>query len=101
MRALKDLSSKVATLAPGEVSAQVSEILRRYFLERYKIPAPFRTTHEIFQGTSLSGSSLRVHKYASLAALWDQLSFAPVPGTSDEAVQLVDKAILHLEEDRP
>lgn len=100
MQALKTLSSKARSLPPSEVSAQVSEILRLYFMARYRIPAPFRTTQEIFQesGTPLQA---RVHKYASLATLWDQLSFAPVPASEEESMELLAKAITALEEDGP
>lgn len=101
MQALKELSSRVRSQPPGVTSAEVSEILRQYFLARYKIPAPFRTTHELFHGGSIPGTSHRLHKYAPLADLWDQLSFAPVPASNDEAAELLMKAINYLEEDRP
>ncbi|TDU67269.1 uncharacterized protein DUF4381 [Prosthecobacter fusiformis] len=101
MNALKELATRARGLPPGAVSAEVSEILRGYFLERYKIPAPFRTTHEIFQGGGIPATSQRLHRYAPLAELWDQLSFAPVPASADESMELVAKAMTHLEEDRP
>lgn len=100
MGALKEIAAKASSQAPDVTSAQVSEVLRRYFLDRYKIPAPFRTTHEIFHGEGIPATSLKLHKYAPLADLWDQLSFAPLPATSVESVALVDKAIAYLEEDR-
>ncbi len=86
---------------PGETASQVSEVLRRYFFDRYKIPAPFRTTREIFQGDGIPATSLRLHRYASLAELWDQLAFAPLPSSGPEAKALVGKALEYLEEDRP
>jgi len=101
MGALRELHGRAGSEPPGETSAQVSELLRRYFLDRYKIPAPFRTTHEIFHGDGIPATSQRLYKYASLAELWDQLSFAPVPSSATEAVALVEKAITYLEEDRP
>lgn len=100
MKALKDIAAKASEQTPGVTSAQVSEVLRRYFLERYDIPAPFRTTREIFEGDGIPATSLKLHKYAPLAELWDELSFAPLPTTNVEAAALVDKAIAHLEEDR-
>ena len=101
MTALRELSSRARSQAPGKTAGEVSEILRQYFLVRYKIPAPFLTTHEIFEGGGIPATSQRLHKYAPLAALWDELSFAPVPATTDEAAELLAKAITHLEEDRP
>lgn len=100
MRALKELSSKARGLPPGEVSAQVSEILRRYFFDRYQIPAPFRTTHELFDGASTQPVP-RLQKYASLATLWDELSFAPAPASEEETMELLAKAISALEDDHP
>lgn len=100
MRALKELSSKARGLPPGEVSTQVSEILRRYFLDRYQVPAPFRTTQELFD-TPNAQSVPRLQKYASLATLWDELSFAPAPVSEDETMELLAKAITALEEDHP
>lgn len=101
MRALQTVSGKVRQQPPGQTSKEVSEILRWYFQDRYRIPAPFRTTHEIFQAGGIPSTSHRLHKYEPLAALWDELSFAPVPASTDEAAELVAKAIAHLEEDRP
>lgn len=100
MRALKELSAVASTQPPGLTSAQVSEVLRQYFLDRYKIPAPFRTSHELFHADGIPATSLRLHRYSALAELWDELSFAPVPAKADEAVALIEKAISHLEEDR-
>jgi len=101
MNALKNLLPQAASQPPGQTSAEVSEILRRYFFDRYNIPAPFRTTREIFESTETPPASPRLMKYASLAALWDELSFAPVPSSSQAAQALVEKAIGYLEEDRP
>ncbi|MBB5039484.1 hypothetical protein HNQ64_003756 [Prosthecobacter dejongeii] len=100
MRALKELSSKARGLPAGEVSAQVSEILRRYFLDRYQVPAPFRTTRELFDTASALPVS-RLQKYASLATVWDELSFAPAPASEEETMELLAKAINALEEDHP
>lgn len=100
MAALQALSAKSRSLPPPELAGQVSEILRRYFLQRYGIPAPFRTSGEIFD-ESASVKAPRIHKYAPLAVLWDELSFAPQPESDSEAGELLARAMTHLEEDRP
>jgi hypothetical protein len=100
MNGLKNLASRARSMPTQSVSAEVSEILRRYFMERYNIPAPFRTTHEIFESEGIPQTSPRLHKYAALANLWDELSFAPAPQTGDEVMELLAKAMTHLEEDR-
>jgi hypothetical protein len=116
LRALRQLQGIAATLEPSEVGHRVSTLLRQYLLTRYHIPAPFRTTPELFsrstpaltpQTTNLlelrtglaSTPSAPVAHFAPLAELWDRLSFAPVPATSAEALALVDSALKRIEED--
>ena len=100
MNRLRDTLAKSAQQPPTQTAADVSETLRIYFLERYKIPAPFRTTQELFVKDGIPATSLKLQKYAPLADLWDQLAFAPVPASQGEASALVQKAISYLEEDR-
>ncbi len=100
MNRLRDLLVQSSTQPPSETAMAVSETLRVYFMERYKIPAPFRTTQELFQRGGIPASSLRLNRYESLAEVWDQLAFAPIPANPAEAAALVQKAIESLEEDR-
>ena len=128
MNRLRDILVKSTQQPPTQTAADVSETLRVYFFERYKIPAPFRTTQELFVKEGIPATSLKLQKnaapaepwdqvafavkegipatsqklqkYAALADLWDQLAFAPVPSNHGEATALVQKAISHLEEDR-
>ena len=100
MNRLRDTLARSAQQPPAQTAAEVSETLRLYFLQRYKIPAPFRTTQELFVKDGIPATSLKLQKYAPLADLWDQLAFAPVPANHAEASALVQKAISYLEEDR-
>lgn len=100
MNRLREILVQSGQEPPADTAAAVSETLRVYFMERYKIPAPFRTTQELFERGGIPATSLRLQKYESLADLWDQLSFAPLPVNSEEATALVQKAISSLEEDR-
>lgn len=100
MAALKDLSARARGQTPSVVASQVSDILRRYFLHRYRIPAPFRTSKELFENQG-KGMSPKVLRYAPLAALWDELSFAPAPDSEDEVMELLARAMTLLEEDHP
>jgi hypothetical protein len=99
MNRLRDILVKSTQQPPTQTAADVSETLRVYFLERYKIPAPFRTTQELFVNGGVPATALKLQRYAPLADLWDQLAFAPVPSNHGEATTLVQKAISHLEED--
>ncbi len=101
LKTLREIQERAASQEPGLTSAQVSAALRAYFLERYHIPAPFRTSQELFAGDAIPATSQRLHRYAPLAELWDRLSFAPIPATREEAERLTAQAIAHLEEDRP
>ncbi len=100
MKRLQAILMQSPQQSPDQTAADVSETLRVYFWERYHIPAPMRTTQELFEKGGIPATSLRLQKYASLAELWDQLSFAPLPANPAEATALVQKAIASLEEDR-
>jgi len=104
LRRMKDLRGRADVIEPGDVGHSVSAILRRYYLDRYGIPAPFKTTEELFPRGSLDHEPLRRRqwreRFESLAALYDSLSYAPLPATRAEALALVDTAINKLEEER-
>jgi hypothetical protein len=94
MRALKELGSEAPTLAPADTAGRVSDIVRRYLQLAYQIPAPRRTSSELFHPTSTPES---VKAVAPLADLWDRLAFGPPISTRDEASALVQKALQHVE----
>ena len=104
LKSLKMLRDKTAAMTPSEVGHTVSEVLRRYYLERYGIPAPFKTTEELFPTGSAEQEPPRRRmwreRFESLAALYDSLSYAPMPATKEEALALVETAIMKLEEER-
>lgn len=104
LKSLKMLRDKASSMAPSEVGHTVSEVLRRYYLERYGIPAPFKTTEELFPACSAEQEPPRRRmwreRFESLAALYDSLSYAPMPATKEEALALVETAIMKLEEER-
>lgn len=100
IKRLRDLLAASSQQPPATTAAAVSETLRVYFMERYKIPAPFRTSQELFQKGGIPRTSLRLHDYQPLAAWWDELAFAPMPVDHTAAAALVQKAIASLEEER-
>lgn len=101
--ALDALRHRAASLTPAEVGHGVSEILRIYLLDRYALPAPFRTTPELFPPTDSadpsSANPLR-QRFGPVAEKYDELSFAPRPATMAEALALVDAAMQTLNEER-
>ena len=104
VRRMKDLQGKADVLSPSDVGHGVSEILRRYYMERYNIAAPFKTTQELFPQQADADKNFRRRawreRFEPLAALYDSLAYAPLPATRSEAVALVETAITKLEEER-
>ncbi len=118
LRALRQLSAAAPSLGPAETGHRVSIILRQYLQDRYRIPAPCRTTPELFAAaksppplpqTGTTGLfEIRPARaaapsapvlFAPLAELWDRLAFAPLPASTSEALALVETAIKRVEED--
>ncbi len=101
LRALRELRGRAAGLTPAEIGHEVSETLRHYYYHRYGVPAPFRTTEELFPPVQdTQESSRRKHwreKFEPLAAFYDVLAYAPHTVTEASALRLIDDAIARLE----
>ncbi len=118
LRALRQLAASAPSLPPAETGHRVSLILRQYLQDRYRIPAPCRTTPELFASagtppplpsTASTGLfDIRPTRaaapaapavFAPLAEFWDRLAFAPLPASTAEALDLVETALQRVEED--
>lgn len=108
-RALSELKARISTIPPQDISHRVSYILRRYLQERYSVPAPARTTPEIFSGTQERVPGVPVprsqgvwrERFEPVARLCDNISFMPAPRTAEESVTLIDEALARLQEEKP
>lgn len=104
LRALKDLRGRAASMKPSEVGYQVSDILRHFYEARYGIRALVRTSQELFPKMEKGQEPQRRRqwreRYEPLASVYDRLSYAPVPATTNEALELIDTALGKLEEER-
>jgi hypothetical protein len=108
-RALNDLRGRISSIPPQEMSHRVSQVLRRYLMERYAVPAPARTTHEIFEGTQERLPGVPVpraqgpwrERFEPVARLCDDISFMPSPHTPEESSRLIDQALASLQEEKP
>jgi hypothetical protein len=108
-RALNDLRSRIQSIPPQDISHRVSQILRRYLQERYAVPAPARTTHEIFDGTPERLPGVPIpraqgvwrERFEPVAHLCDDISFMPAPRTHDESTALIDQALARMQEEKP
>lgn len=101
LRSLRELRGKAPSLAPAEIGHAVSETLRVYYLHRYGVPAPYRTTEELFPAAGEVHESIRRRhwreKFEPLAAYYDALAYAPGSMTTMGSLQLIDEAIARLE----
>ncbi|MDB6003411.1 MAG: hypothetical protein JWR15_398 [Prosthecobacter sp.] len=108
-RALTDLRARIQTIPPQDMSHRISQILRRYLQERYSVPAPARTTRELFDGTldRLPGvpvpraQGLWRERFEPVAHLCDDISFMPSLRTEEESTMLIDQALARLQEEKP
>lgn len=94
LQALRQLQAQSAQLPPADIAASVSSIIRRYLQLAYEVPAPRRTSRELFKTASALPS---VKAVAPLAEMWDRLAFGPPVSTNLEAADLVAKALQHVE----
>ncbi len=108
-RALSDLRARIESIPPQDMSHRVSQILRRYLQERYAVPAPARTTREIFAGTPERLPGVPVpraqgvwrERFEPVAHLCDDISFMPAPRTQEESTLLIDQALARMQEEKP
>lgn len=102
LKALRMLRDQAGGLPPPEIGHRVSEILRGYFMARYSVPAPFRTTQEIFSHVEGGDNRCEWHgQFGPLAAIYDEIAFAPQPFTHAQTQSLIENAITKMEEERP
>lgn len=108
LRKMRELRAIAESLDPPEVGHRVSEILRQYYMGQYAIPAPFRTTPELFAEEAPDGPGflhgrrqLWRQRFSPIAGQYDEMAFAPTPSTRESALRLIDTALSKLEEERP
>lgn len=91
------------------MSHRISQILRRYLQERYSVPAPARTTRELFEGKTDQQTGMPVprsqgmwrERFEPVAHLCDEISFMPAPRTEEESTMLIDQALARMQEEKP
>ncbi|WP_395751406.1 DUF4381 family protein [Prosthecobacter sp.] len=107
-RSLNDLRTRIQSIPPQEMSHRISNILRRYLQERYAVPAPARTTREIFDvhterrpGAPIPrAQGLWLERFEPVAHLCDDISFMPAPRTIEESTMLIDQALARMQEEK-
>lgn len=98
---LEKLKKEMEGLEPGEVAHRVSVILREYQELKYDVPAPCRTSEELY-GQGARQTHLEVKsRFGPLAEVHDRLAFAPQPSAREDVKELVESAIAALEAKAP
>ncbi len=94
LSALRNLRDQSDITAPGDAAASVSAIVRKYLQVAYQVPAPRRTSRELFHRPD---APPQVRSLAPLGELWDRLAYGPAVDSRAEVHSLIEKAIVHLE----
>lgn len=100
MESLEALRARVQEMQPSEVAHDVSLIIRTYLEQSYAVPAPYRTTEEIYRSTALSTREPLKNRFEPVAVFYDQVEFAPRPRTVADSEGLVEAALEALREEQ-
>lgn len=97
---MESLRAQVDQLPPSELAHQVSVILRNYQSGRYTLPAPYRTSEELYGDKSIVNHDEHKQRFAPISAIYDRIEFAPLPATKAESLNLIDASIQALQEEK-
>lgn len=97
---LESLQGQLDTLSPDAMGHEVSVVLRDYQQDRYRVPAPFLTTEELYEGGALDAREEVRGRFNPLAQVYDRLAFGRVPATKAQGASLISDAIAALQEER-
>jgi hypothetical protein len=100
MESLEALRGRVHEMQPSEVAHDVSLIIRMYLQHSYSVPAPYRTTEEIYRSAALSTREPLKNRFEPVAVFYDQVEFAPRPRTVEDSEGLVEAALEALREEQ-
>lgn len=100
LRRLESLRASLGSMNPVAVGHEVSVILRDYQEARYRVPAPYLTSEELYGGDVLESREEVRSRFSPLAKIYDRLSFGRNPVTLSDAENLVHDATAALHEER-
>jgi hypothetical protein len=89
---LDALQAELERVTPDELGHRVSVILRDYLQARYGVPAPYRTTQELYGDTAIQAREGLRDRFGPVAEFHDRLEFAPQPATQADCVKLIEDA---------
>ena len=99
---LKSLQGRLDGMSAGDAAHEVSVILRDYLQARYAVPAPYRTTQELYGNpkNAQAREDLR-ERFQPVAEFYDKLEFAPQPASRAECEKLIASALEVLHGEKP
>jgi hypothetical protein len=97
---LAALKEEADTGAPAVIASRVSVILREFQEAGFAVPAPYRTSDELFHKAEPALQGVLKERFSPVAAFYDRLSFAPQPATKAEASELIDNAIAAVSDEK-
>ncbi len=97
---MEKLRAQVNHLPASELAHQVSVILRDYQFGRYSLPAPYRTSEELYGDQSTVQRTELKQRFGPISAIYDRLEFAPLPATKEESLDLIEAAAQALREEK-
>ncbi|MFZ4767794.1 MAG: hypothetical protein ACOYMN_22835 [Roseimicrobium sp.] len=82
-----------------EFAHRVSVIVRDYLQARYAVPAPYRTTPELYGPKAVPPGEGVKERFEPLAEFYDKLEFAPTPSDRADVETLITAALEALQEE--
>jgi hypothetical protein len=97
---LAALQPELDRLSPDEVAHRVSVTLRDYLQARYAVPAPYRTTQELYGERAIQARDGLRDRFGPVAEFYDRLEFAPQPASRTDCEMLIADALRALRDEK-
>ena len=97
---LGGLQQELDHLPSDEIAHRVSVILRDYLQARYAVPAPYRTTQELYGDRVIQAREGLRERFGPVAEFYDRLEFAPQPATRADSEMLIADALRALRDEK-
>ena len=97
---LDALKLELDRLTLDELAHRVSVILRDYLQARYGVPAPYRTTQELYGDSAIQAREGLRERFGPVADFYDRLEFAPQPATRADGEKLIEDAVRALGDEK-
>ena len=99
---LESLKGRLDGMSAGDAAHEVSVILRDYLQDRYALPAPYRTTQELYgKQAAVQAREGLCERFQPVAEFYDRLEFAPQPASRADCEELITAALEVLREEKP